>query len=95
MAHAFPPGNGRGGDVHFDDEEPWTTDLDGTITTLLMSRHGSRDISSTVSLCVRLSCHQRRLVEGFSELDEIWKLNRGVLLYSIAQIGELWHRRSP
>ena len=31
LAHAFPPGNGRGGDVHFDDEEPWATNLDGML----------------------------------------------------------------
>jgi len=30
------------------------------------------------------------LVEGFSERDEIWQLDRGALLYVITQIGELW-----
>jgi len=28
LAHAFPPGNGRGGDVHFDDDEQWSDRLD-------------------------------------------------------------------
>ncbi|XP_018422824.1 PREDICTED: collagenase 3-like [Nanorana parkeri] len=29
LAHAFPPGNHIGGDIHFDDEETWTADLSG------------------------------------------------------------------
>jgi len=37
----------------------------------------------------------RYLVEGFSEGDEIWHLNRGALLYITTQIGELWPRRFP
>jgi len=27
LAHAFAPGGGRGGDVHFDDDETWSADL--------------------------------------------------------------------
>jgi len=33
----------------------------------------------------------RYLVRGFSELDEIWQLDTGALLYVITHIGELWH----
>lgn len=43
LAHAFPPGRGRGGDVHFDDEEPWTTKLDDGILTII----------TTLMLCIR------------------------------------------
>lgn len=29
LAHAFPPGDGVGGDVHFDEDETWTTESQG------------------------------------------------------------------
>lgn len=29
LAHAFPPGDGFGGDVHLDDDEYWTNKLTG------------------------------------------------------------------
>jgi len=36
----------------------------------------------------------RYLIEGFSEWDEMWQLDRGTLLYTRSRIGELWLRRS-
>jgi len=35
------------------------------------------------------------LVDGFSEGEEIWQLDRGGLLHITTQIGELWNRGPP
>ena len=62
----------------------------------------STDISFTVFVCPSVTpsmkstnLGSRYLVDGFSERDEIWQLDRGALLHVITQIGELWHRGSP
>lgn len=34
LAHAYPPGEGIGGDVHFDEDENWTKDSTGDILLL-------------------------------------------------------------
>ncbi|NWR43005.1 MMP7 protein, partial [Regulus satrapa] len=38
LAHAFPPGEGRGGDAHFDDDERWS-DVNQDINLFLVAAH--------------------------------------------------------
>lgn len=39
LAHAFPPGEGRGGDVHFDDDEKWTSESKDGTNLLTVAAH--------------------------------------------------------
>uniref|UniRef100_A0A8D0GHT1 Peptidase metallopeptidase domain-containing protein n=1 Tax=Sphenodon punctatus TaxID=8508 RepID=A0A8D0GHT1_SPHPU len=39
LAHAYAPGNGIGGDAHFDEDEHWTTDVQGSSNLFFVAAH--------------------------------------------------------